>query len=347
VDPLEGRPVPQPHLQAFDANDERPLVSLEGWTRFEQRARQRRIDRRLEATRAALRDRRFADARAALTEVWELEPSHPDIPALERELEAADRFIPARPALGPLVAAAAAFAGITLAATWLGPTGFLPADRMRATAEFAPLPSTTLVAPDLFAEVPVATTGSDLTTRPASRLLVLVEPSLDLPAQNPVQNSVAAWNLPADSVSTPMTVVAASFEPPPVAVFVPTALPNGAVFQPPAGPLRDDEQEVRAVLQQYQRAYEQLDARLAQTVWPAVNESALARAFEGLESQTLTFDACDVQLRGAVASATCRGWASYVPKVGSREPRLEPRVWSFTLRRNTSEWEIDSARADR
>jgi hypothetical protein len=82
-------------------------------------------------------------------------------------------------------------------------------------------------------------------------------------------------------------------------------------------------------------------------VWPAVNEAALARAFDGLESQSLTFDACDVRLRGEAASATCHGSARYVPKIGSREPRMEPRVWNFSLRKAEGDWKIDSARTER
>ena len=104
---------------------------------------------------------------------------------------------------------------------------------------------------------------------------------------------------------------------------------------------------VRQVLQRYRNAYEGLDARSAQAVWPAVNEAALARAFDGLESQSLTFDACDVRLRGEAASATCHGSARYVPKIGSREPRMEPRVWNFTLHKSGADWKIDAARAER
>ena len=104
---------------------------------------------------------------------------------------------------------------------------------------------------------------------------------------------------------------------------------------------------VKQTLQRYRSAYDGLDATSAQVVYPAVNQTALARAFDGLESQTLTFDSCDVQLRGELATATCHGSARYVPKVGSREPRTEPRTWNFTLRKDGSDWKIDSARADR
>jgi len=104
---------------------------------------------------------------------------------------------------------------------------------------------------------------------------------------------------------------------------------------------------VRQALQRYRTAYDGLDAQSAQAVYPAVNQAALARAFDGLESQTLTFDTCDVQLRGDAAIATCHGSARYVPKIGSREPRIEPRTWNFTLRKAGSDWKIDSARAER
>lgn len=82
-------------------------------------------------------------------------------------------------------------------------------------------------------------------------------------------------------------------------------------------------------------------------MWPGVNQSALARAFDGLESQSLTFDACDVMLRGESASAVCRGTARYVPKIGSREEHVEPRKWNFTLRKSGSAWTIESARTER
>jgi hypothetical protein len=109
----------------------------------------------------------------------------------------------------------------------------------------------------------------------------------------------------------------------------------------------DDEQLVKQTLQRYRMAYEDRDASRARTVWPGVNQSALQRAFDGLESQRLTFDACDVQLRGTSATATCRGTLQYVPKVGSREVRTEPRIWNFNLQKSGDSWAIQNARADR
>jgi len=104
---------------------------------------------------------------------------------------------------------------------------------------------------------------------------------------------------------------------------------------------------VRRALLEYKDAYEALDAQSAQAVWPVVNERALARAFDGLESQRLSFDNCDVQVYGEAATATCRGTARYVAKVGSREPRTEARVWRFTLRKRAADWKIETARVER
>ncbi|MCU1381405.1 MAG: hypothetical protein JWL71_102, partial [Acidobacteria bacterium] len=129
------------------------------------------------------------------------------------------------------------------------------------------------------------------------------------------------------------------------AVATPISLPMVAAAPRIQAP--DDNVLVKQVLQRYRTAYEGLDAQSAQAVWPAVNEAALARAFDGLESQSLTFDACDVRLRGEAATATCHGSARYVTKIGSRDPRIEPRVWNFTLRKAGSDWKIDSARAER
>lgn len=116
---------------------------------------------------------------------------------------------------------------------------------------------------------------------------------------------------------------------------------------PTIDPAVNDEAMVKQVLQRYRTAYEGLDARSARAVWPAVNEDALSRAFSALQSQTLIFDACDVRLRGDAAAATCRGSARYVPKVGSHEPRTEPRTWTFALRKNGPDWKIETARAER
>ena len=141
----------------------------------------------------------------------------------------------------------------------------------------------------------------------------------------------------------PREFAAAPIPPPPAAS--PARAPAPAASNIPTR--SDDTQLVRELLQRYRSAYQELSAAHARAIWPAVNEPALQRAFEGLESQTLTFNTCDVQLRGGSATATCRGTAEYVPKVGSREPHVEPRVWNFTLQKTGEAWQIQTARTER
>ncbi len=113
-------------------------------------------------------------------------------------------------------------------------------------------------------------------------------------------------------------------------------------------PVVRDEDLVLRTLQQYRLAYDTLDARAAQAVWPGVDGVALQRAFDGLVSQRLTFQSCQLQVNGASATAACLGTARYTPRVGSGEARDEPRDWRFTLRKTaTDDWQIASARVAR
>jgi hypothetical protein len=124
----------------------------------------------------------------------------------------------------------------------------------------------------------------------------------------------------------------------PAAVVAAAAVPS---VPPP------DRSRVEEVLRRYASAYRSLDAGAARAVWPSVDEKALARAFQNLESQSVSFDACDIDIRGAIANASCRGRASYIGKVGSREPRTEQRTWQFELRRSGDAWVIEGVDARR
>jgi hypothetical protein len=104
---------------------------------------------------------------------------------------------------------------------------------------------------------------------------------------------------------------------------------------------------VADVLRRYARAYGALDVQAASEVWPGVDQRALARAFEGLTSQSVSFDDCQIAVHGITANASCRGQASYVGKVGRGEPRTEPRTWRFELRRDGETWKIENAEARR
>jgi hypothetical protein len=78
-----------------------------------------------------------------------------------------------------------------------------------------------------------------------------------------------------------------------------------------------------------------------------VDQRALARAFDSLASQSVSFDDCQIDVQGVTANASCRGRASYVGKVGSSTPRSEPRTWRFELKREGDTWKIEHAEARR
>ncbi|HYN07395.1 MAG TPA: hypothetical protein VES67_08400 [Vicinamibacterales bacterium] len=126
----------------------------------------------------------------------------------------------------------------------------------------------------------------------------------------------------------------------------PTAPPVSTVAPPPSSrtPANPPAESVavRAALDRYREAFSNLDAGSAKSVWPAVDEKTLARAFTQVSRQEFVFDACNVDVSGPRATASCQGRAQYVPKVGSRTARFEPRSWTFTLRRAETQWTIES-----
>ena len=124
------------------------------------------------------------------------------------------------------------------------------------------------------------------------------------------------------------------------------AIPVPALAEAPASdPVAADVESVRATLNRYRDAYSRLDAHSAHEVWPSVDQAALQRAFAGLSSQGIEFDRCDVTVQADEANAECNGRASYVRKVGTREPLTERRQWVFRLRRAGERWEIVWAEA--
>jgi hypothetical protein len=167
---------------------------------------------------------------------------------------------------------------------------------------------------------------TDLSTSPVPPLVDTVGPAPPTPAPSPADGaaSAASSNAVASANDGPRGVPATT-----------------------APAANDDEMLIQRVLQRYRAAYQVLDARSARDVWPAVDEAALSRAFRSLESQTLSFDECDVRVRGSAGGATCRGTARYVPKVGNREARVERRTWTFVLRKTGAAWVIQSVKTNR
>lgn len=212
------------------------------------------------------------------------------------------------------------------------------APRVFSTGTSGPAPSTPAPEPRIATPEPVDV-QTPLRPQPAST--VVEEP---VPQVSPIEPSDPA-QLPGALASPQQDarVIPAA----PVSAVVPASRAAAPVAVPPAPRVRDEDLVLRT-LQQYRRAYDTLDARAAQAVWPAVDGGALQRAFDGLVSQRLTFQSCELHVTGASASADCRGTARYTPRVGSGEARDEPRNWQFTLRKTpNAEWQIESARVAR
>lgn len=142
--------------------------------------------------------------------------------------------------------------------------------------------------------------------------------------------------------------LAAAPAPPPVPAPSPVPAPEtpAPAATRAAGPSAPGEAAetaaVRATLNRYRNAFSNLDASGAKAVWPAVDEKTLTRAFNQLEHQSIVFDSCSIDVTAARATASCGGRAEYVPKVGSRTPRVESRQWTFTLNRGERDWTIQS-----
>jgi hypothetical protein len=155
----------------------------------------------------------------------------------------------------------------------------------------------------------------------------------------PIDPPVAAAGTATTGSPPPVGVLDLPAAPPaPAIVPAPAAAPEAAPAEP------SQEPAVRSVLNSYASAYSALDADAAQRVWPGVNRSALARAFDTLASQQVNLGDCRIDVAGASATATCSGTATWSAKIGDGGRQNERRRWSFELARGGRGWEIVSAR---
>jgi hypothetical protein len=185
-----------------------------------------------------------------------------------------------------------------------------------------------------------------------------VPPSLiGTPTPSPTQ--VVASNTSSSLVDTP----------PRTAADVPAALPAGTSGAPsvggrpvverpvdvdfvaaeraPAAAVVTPTSAIQRALAQYQTAYSQMDVAAVRRLWPTVDGKALARAFDQLRQENLTFESCDVGVNGRTALASCAGTAQYVPKVGNKSPRVERQQWRISLRQAIDAWVIDRVEVSR
>lgn len=184
------------------------------------------------------------------------------------------------------------------------------------------------------ATTPKAALSTRTTASTSPRIAKAMTPYAALP---PVARAAAPRR------AVPETVVPA--EPAPV-IVTPTVVESlEAVGAAAVVRWVSEEAAVRNVLELYRGAYQQLDAQAAQRVWPNLDERRLAKAFSDLESQTLDFDECRIDVANAKSVARCRGRATYVGRVGTRTPQTHARRWTFELLKTGERWAIDSVRA--
>lgn len=155
------------------------------------------------------------------------------------------------------------------------------------------------------------------------------------PAAEVPSTTITTSRPPVDSapliLSSPLRELAVSPVPTPAATPAPA----------PPSPEARDKAAVDSLLERYRFAFSTLNSGVSD-FWPGVDSRALDKAFNDLDQQQFEFDQCRVQLNGAQADATCTGTATFVPKVGNKTPRTQPRQWSFRLVRAGNRWIIDS-----
>lgn len=334
------------------------------WQSFEGRMRRRRAERLILRAEAAAEAGCLDDARQCLAEARALDSRTPALAALEEKLQKLENLsatpdaAPARRTRGRLAAAAlvAAAASVAVAAAFVLPRSQAASDPVIAAAPLSvSMPVPAVPSPEPLPP-PVERFASETAAAPAANPLPAVaEPQ---PPERPAEE-IAPAPIPrtqltpiapaiADAIRQEVSAVASRT---PAFPDVPTvgALkpPAAADPVPPAAapaPVPSQEPAVRSVLDRYASAYSALDVDAAQQVWPGVNRGALARAFDGLESQHVSFDDCRIDVAGTSATALCSGTTSWSPKVGGGGSRTETRNWTFELARGNAGWEIVSAR---
>lgn len=342
-------------------------VATTEWQSFEVRMRRRRADRCVMRAEVALEAGCVDEARDALDEARQLDSSTPSLEVLRERVAPRTPPAPAAPGSRRWVTAGAACVLMGLAA--FGGWSFVRQQPpVSAPPEPRPVSSTDVVLPappgptdDASVTVRTDVTHADSVDvipeepRPAPPALPpsprAQEPAVATPAPQPPPISTppvlrAADRTPAAPV-IPVNMLPPAAEKPVAPPSLPEAPPPAAAAAttpapaPPPAPAVDETARVRSVLSQDQSAYSRLDARAARSVWPAVDERALSRAFEGLQAQRLSLGRCDVSVSGATARANCAGTASWTPKVGSA--RTQARRWDFTLQNADGAWRIVQA----
>ena len=137
-------------------------------------------------------------------------------------------------------------------------------------------------------------------------------------------------------------------QPAPPAVSVPSPAPEPARVpsSPPtvsAHAAPSDQDKIRQVLQDYERAQNTLDLNLYAQVYPALSGEArrnIESAWQGLKSQQLELEIRNIELKGPHAVVHAHQRLVAVPRVGGEQHDERERV--FTLEKRGESWVIVS-----
>jgi len=332
------------------------------WQSFELRMRRRRIARCLLRADIAAQAGDVEGTSEALAEIRQLDPNAPEIAELERRLAKPPvQEIPRAPRRLRKTAAiaAAVVAALIMSVGWR--VFNYPTETERPVPQPVRLEVETA---GVMVPVPTVPPAGDnpipAAAPPAAAERELHAPPLESPdTRNPGPETVplpsdAPVDAPRAIPALPLPIVATAPAPeavkPPASRVEPEPVPDLIGREtpresPPPAP-RDQTPGVRTVLEQYQSGYNALDAGAVRTVWPAVDERALARAFDGLASQHVWLGPCEVSVEAATAQASCTGTASWKARIGGTT-HTEQRRWAFELTNTAGTWRIVQARTAR
>jgi tetratricopeptide (TPR) repeat protein len=201
-------------------------VSADGYARFQQRTKRRRLENRVDAARDAITRGRLTDAAAALDEVIELDPKLPELFALTEAFDTLRRRSPAH--RGPWLAAAAVFACTILGGSWLHDSSSLTSRPVMTAGILLPV------------AVPKVTISTEVT-----------------PIGTSGEQKIEASGAKAEITPEPAGVPLAP-EPPSETAAQPSRSPQDVAA--------DESALIQKALQRYQLAYEKLDALPAQAL---------------------------------------------------------------------------------
>ena len=114
-------------------------------------------------------------------------------------------------------------------------------------------------------------------------------------------------------------------------------------FDSPGATVRDNEQ-IRAVLKRYERAYNRINDKAASASSPGAESGALEPTYEALPLRRISLGVCDITMSGETGVARCAGKAASDPKIGGTEAAL--RYWAFDLRKDADGWRIEQLKVE-